>query len=132
MRLGVRLRRPPSQPDADSQVETRKTRITLGDFRWAFPVRSGGGGSGVGGIRMECSRVLDKSSTINQYISVLYDIFTLGMFHFRPQRKWDELLIIFIYLILMIKNYKSLYLYFIFIIFYYCTQVPYYTPQRKH
>ena len=27
---------------------------------------------------MECSRVLDKSSTTNQYISVLYDIFTLG------------------------------------------------------
>ena len=41
---------------------------------------------------MECSRVLDKSSKTIQYISVLYDIFTLGMFHFRPQRKWDELI----------------------------------------
>ena len=27
---------------------------------------------------MECSRVLDKSSHTIQYISVLYDIFTLG------------------------------------------------------
>ena len=27
---------------------------------------------------MECSRVLDKSSKTIQYISVLYDIFTLG------------------------------------------------------
>ena len=49
-----------------------------------------------GGYRMECSRVLDKSSTTNQYISVLYDIFTLGLFHFRPQRKWDELYVLII------------------------------------
>ena len=46
---------------------------------------------------MECSRVLDKSSKTIQYIRVMYDIFTVrvpypvGMFHFRPQRKWDEL-----------------------------------------
>ena len=42
---------------------------------------------------MECSRVLDKSSKNIQYISVLYDcmIIYLRMFHFRPQRKWDEL-----------------------------------------
>ena len=31
-----------------------------------------------GGYRMECSRVLDKSSKTIQYISLLYDIFTLG------------------------------------------------------
>jgi hypothetical protein len=45
---------------------------------------------------MECSRVLDKSSKNIQYISVLYDcmIIYLRMFHFRPQRKWDELIII--------------------------------------
>ena len=48
--FGVRLRRPPSQPDADSQVETRKTRITRADFRRAFPIRTKGGGSVLGGI----------------------------------------------------------------------------------
>ena len=42
--LGVRLRVPDSQPDADSQVETRKTRITRADFRRVFPIRTVGGG----------------------------------------------------------------------------------------
>ena len=36
--LGVRLRRPPSQPASNSQVETRKTRVTPADFRWVFPI----------------------------------------------------------------------------------------------
>ena len=38
--LGVRLRAPCLQPDADSQVETRKTRITRADFRRVFPIRT--------------------------------------------------------------------------------------------
>ena len=40
--FGVRLRRPPSQPDSNSQVQTRKTRITLGNFRGVFPILSRG------------------------------------------------------------------------------------------
>ena len=35
--LGVRLPTRCSQPDSNSQVETRKTRITRADFRWVFP-----------------------------------------------------------------------------------------------
>ena len=40
MRLGVRKRVWDSQPASNSQVETRKTRITRADFRRVFPFRS--------------------------------------------------------------------------------------------
>jgi hypothetical protein len=59
-------------PHADSQVETRKTRITRADFRWVFPIPTVAPPGHVAGVGdMECSRVLDKSSKTTAPIPIL-------------------------------------------------------------
>ena len=63
-------------PGRNSQNSNYARRFSQG---FSDPYRGGRVRSGGDTVyRMECSRVLDKSSKTSQNISVLYDIFTLG------------------------------------------------------
>ena len=84
--LDFRLRAPCSQPDADTQVETRKTRITRADFRGVFPILSRGPAVHVG-VGLQGSRWARGSSSgfswtyrLDKFSQTDY----LRMFHFRP------------------------------------------------